>query len=135
METKKKENEDRIPPPTDWWEYLVFFVVMGSFLFGVFYLFTFRIKTTDEYKCVVAFVKQNKTVIEEVGEPVKPSFMASSRYFKQEGRLREAVFSFEVSGPKGRGEISASTYRTPIGESMYIRFQGRDLYRGSFYCP
>jgi hypothetical protein len=98
-------------------------------------VFAFVIKYTEEYACVLNFVKEDRTVLQTVGEPVEPGLTAWLSYFQQAGGVRQTAFRFSVTGPKGQGRVEASTYRSSIGSSMFIRFEGQEIYNGVYSCP
>ena len=112
---------------------LIIYLILGFGLCGG--IFAFAIKHTEEYACVLKFVKEDETVLQTVGEPVEPGLFAWTLYFTWEGSVRQTAFSFRVTGPKGHGQVKASTYRAPIGSSMSIRFEGQEIYKGIYLCP
>ena len=110
----------------------LFFGLCGGVLFFVFALF---MKYTEEYACVLNFVKKDKTVLQAVGEPVESGPFVWCEYFGQGEDVRRTNFSFRVTGPQGQGRVKASTYRSSMGSSMFIHFEGQEIYGGVYSCP
>ena len=117
------------------WRTLKLILFLGLAFGSCALLFAFAIKYTEEYACVLKFVKEDKTVLQTVGEPVEPGLFAWTLYFTWEGSVRQTAFSFRVTGPKGHGQVKARTYRAPVGSSMFIHFEGQEIYNGVYSCP
>ena len=117
------------------WRTLKLILFLGLTLGSCALLFALAIKYTEEYACVLKFVKEDKTVLQTVGEPVEPGLTVWCSYFEMGGGIRQTAFRFSVTGPKGHGQVKASTYRAPIGSSMSIRFEGQEIYKGIYLCP
>lgn len=101
------------------------------------FVFIFLIRFTPEFECVMDIVSANPEVIAELGEPVKPGFIAlTSRYGSvDDSSAFEARFRAPVSGPNGSGWVKADIYRSPIGSAMTIEFGDMVVYNGIYACP
>lgn len=112
-------------------------LILGLGLIGgpLVFAFAFAAKYTEEYSCVLKFVQADQTVLQTVGEPVEPGLFAWSSYFALEGSVRQIAFSFDVTGPKGRGQVEATSYRAPTGSFITIRFEAQEIYNGIYSCP
>jgi hypothetical protein len=103
------------------------------------FIFGFSIKTSQEYDCVISMAKRSREVVAVTGEPIEPGFFAWISYFESGGGVRQGHFSTSVSGPQGKGRVSASFYRTPVGSSLDIWFKtgGEEvsIYSGDYPCP
>jgi hypothetical protein len=102
---------------------------------GPLFAFAFAAKYTEEYACVLRFVQADQAVLQTIGEPVEPGLFAWSSYFALEGSVRQTAFSFSVTGPKGHGQVKATSYRAPTGSFITIRFEGQEIYNGVYSYP
>lgn len=102
------------------------------------YAFGFSIKTTEEYACALRMAEQSAQVSAAIGEPIAPGLFAWTTYFESGGGLRQGRFSTAISGPRGRGTLSAEFYRTPVGATLglWLKTGGEEieLYYGNYPC-
>ncbi len=118
----------------------LFWIIFSLGMIALFaFMFTYFIKMTDEYACVLQITRQNDDLVRALGEPIEPGFFAWSSKYGGEGQQFEASFGTAVSGPRDKGNIRAQIYRSPVGSAMTIEFSGAAgdvlIYDGPYQCP
>jgi hypothetical protein len=108
-------------------------------ILGMVSIFAFGIKFTDEYACAIAVAQRHELVIEELGQPLEPGFIAWMQGYESGGGEMQTAFSTSLSGPRGSGQVRAHVYRTPLGESFLIEYNNQQgewvrLHSGSNPC-
>lgn len=92
---------------------LLLVVFVGSILVIVFS----AMKSTDVYKDALARAKANPAVIEALGSPLKDRFLVSGNT-NVNGASGESNLAIPISGPKGKGTIYVSAYKS-LGQWNY----------------
>jgi hypothetical protein len=101
--------------------------------------FGLGIKLTDEYACTMTVVQQHQLVIEDLGRPLEPGFLAWTRNYESDPNGVRMYFTSSVSGPRGSGQVRANIHRLSLSESYLIEYQDPvgdwvRLYSGSNPC-
>ncbi len=101
--------------------------------------FGLGIKLTDEYACTMAVVQQHPQVIEELGQPLEPGFLAWTQNYESVPNGVKMYFTSSVSGPGGSGQVRANIHRWSTSSSYMIEYQDLAgdwvrLYSGSDPC-
>lgn len=86
----------------------------------VFFVFSV-LKSTDVYRNAVEQVKANRTVVEELGEPIEEGWFVKGSV-KESGGSGYASIEIPISGPKRSGTIYADAVRD-AGEWKYTRLE------------
>ncbi len=79
---------------------ILFFVFLGSVIFGVSELMT----NSDPYKDALAKVKQDDYVIEILGEPIETNGIMQGK-LSYENNVGNANISVPIKGPKGEARV------------------------------
>lgn len=85
--------------------------------------FGLGIKLTDEYACTMTVVQRHPQVIEELGQPLTPGFLAWTQSYESVPHGTRMYFTSSVSGPRGSGQVRANIHRLSTSESYMIEYQ------------
>lgn len=112
---EKAAGADR--PRRGWWRrnwrwfvptlFLGLLVLLGICAVIVWWILFGALKSSEPYKMALERVKKHPQVLEQLGEPVEDDDWFPSGQVFTEGDRGEAGLYFHVSGPKGRGLVSA----------------------------
>ncbi|MDH3494467.1 MAG: cytochrome c oxidase assembly factor 1 family protein [Acidobacteriota bacterium] len=104
-------------------------VIVGALLVGS--------KSTYEYKCAIAEVKKDQKAIEMLGEPIEEGFYLVPN-IEINGPRREVNFFTPVSGPKGSGTLTVSSYRDAFRSDFLMQLEKDGetevLHKGTYPC-
>jgi hypothetical protein len=101
--------------------------------------FGLGIKLTEDYTCTMTVIQQHQLVIEELGQPLKPGFLAWTRSYASNQNGVRMDFTSSISGPHGSRQVRANIHRLSVSESYLIEYQNLagdwvQLYSGSNPC-
>ncbi|QYO66157.1 cytochrome c oxidase assembly factor Coa1 family protein [Leptolyngbya sp. 7M] len=107
-----------------------FAVLAGVFLYSV--------KYTDEYKCAISQIKNDRQVKSILGEPIEPGFFAFLSSSRRNNSERSAYFQTSVFGPNASGTLYVSSFRGRLGSnfqmSLKTNSESREIYNGQYPC-
>lgn len=107
----------------------IIIAVVGALFIGT--------KSTAEYKCAMSEVGKNDKAIAVLGEKIEAGFYLVPN-IEISGPRREVNFYTPVSGPKGSGTLTVSSYRDAFRSDFLMQLEsGGDtevLYKGKYPC-
>lgn len=80
----------------------------GTVLFGL-----HMIKQSPPYRTALAAARENPEVVEALGEPIEPGFMAIGEFNVSADDTGRADITIPISGPRGKGAIHVSGVAGP----------------------
>jgi hypothetical protein len=102
------------------------------------YVFAFSIKTSDEYRCTLQILEENRQVLSITGSPIRPGWFAWTKYYESGGMVSQGVFWTYITGPDGSGTVDVGFYRAPVGDTLEIWFSANndeiEVYNGVYPC-
>lgn len=107
----------------------IFALVGGGLYFGT--------KSTEEFKCAMTKIREDKKAVEILGKPIEDGYLVVPN-IETSGARRDVQFSVPVSGSKTSGKLSVISFRDGFRSNfaMFLTVEGKDttIYSGVFPC-
>ncbi len=116
-------------------------IIAGVMVFGIFSLVIgglyFGTKSTEEFKCAIAEVRKNEKAVAALGSPIEDGYLVIPN-IEISGSRREVYFSVPLTGPKGSGTLTVSSYRDQFRSDFMMSLESGNktetLYKGTYPC-